>query len=100
AEAGAGQRRRDGLRDEPDVEGDAVADADAEPGQAHGGGADLGVELAVGQGPAVAGLALPVDRHPVGPGRQVAVEAVDGGVELSAREPPPGRALPGADGVE
>ena len=60
----------------------------------------LGQQLGVGDDPAVARLALPVEGHLVAPpGLDVAVEAVVGHVELAADEPLGEGQLPLADGV-
>ena len=61
ADAGAGQHRDHGLGDHRHVDRDPVAGLDAELGQRVGGLADLVLELGVGDGAGVAGLALPVE---------------------------------------
>jgi hypothetical protein len=88
SDPGAGEHRDRQLRDHPEVDRDAVALLDAESLEGHGGLVDLAVELAVGEHPRIARLALPDDGGLVAPPRfGVAVDAVGGGVELAADEP-------------
>ncbi len=88
ADAGAGQHRDGGLGDHRHVDGDPVALLDTQLQQGVGGLGDLVLELGVGQGAAVAGLALEVDRDPVAvAGLHMAVHAVVGDVELAVLEP-------------
>ncbi|CAM5721014.1 hypothetical protein STENM223S_03407 [Streptomyces tendae] len=88
ADAGAGQHRDGGLRDHRHVDGDPVALAHPELQQSVGRLGHLVLELGVGDGAAVARLALEVDRDPVAePGLHVPVDAVVGDVELAVLEP-------------
>ena len=88
AEPGAGEHRDDRLGDHRQVDRDPVALADAERLQGVGGPADLALQLGVGDGAGVAGLALEVDGHPVAvAGLDVPVDAVVRRVELAADEP-------------
>src|SRR6185369_9821415 len=60
-----------------------------------GEGVDLAIEVPVGQRAAIAGLSLPDERGLVPPRpANVAVDAVDAGVERAAGEPPGMRRLP------
>ncbi len=89
AEPGAGEHGDDGLGDHRQVHRDPVALADAEGGEGVGRPADLLLQVGVGDGAGVAGLALEVDGDPVAvAGLDVAVDAVVGGVELPADVPP------------
>ena len=87
-DAGAGQHGHRQLGDHAHVDGHPVALAHAEPAQPVGQAAHALVQVAVGDGLRVAGLALPVVGDAIGPGGQVAVEAVDAHVEPAADEPP------------
>ena len=88
ADAGAGQRDHDGFHQHGQVDDDAVALGDAQGQQRVGRLGHQFLELAVGDGAAVAGLALEVQGHLVpAAGGHVAVGAVHGGVELAAVEP-------------
>ncbi len=88
AEAGAGQHGDHCLGDHRHVDRDLVAGAHAELGQCVRRPADIGEEVGVGDGAGVAGLALPVECHPLAEARlDVPVDAVDGDVELAADEP-------------
>ena len=88
AEPRDGEHGDDGLRNDRQVDRDAIALADAEAREEVGGALDLDRELGVGEAAAVAGLALPVDRDAVAVAREhVPVEAVVGDVELTVTEP-------------
>ncbi len=88
ADARDREHRDDGLGDHRQVDGDAVSGAHAEALEHVRGALDLVGELGVGDVAAVAGLALEVDGDPVAEaGLDVAVEAVDGDVELAVVEP-------------
>ena len=88
ADPGAGQHRHRGLDDHRQVDADPVALLHAEAAQRIGQAADPLVQLAVGDlGFAVRVVALPDDRHLVAAGRQMPVEAGDGGVEHAVLEP-------------
>ena len=63
ADAGTGQHRHRRLRDHRQVDGNAVTFADPLALQHVGELADLAQHVVVGQYPAVAGLALPEERH-------------------------------------
>ena len=92
---GAGQHRHHRLGDHRQVDRDPVARLNAEFGQRVGRLAHLVLELAVGDRPRVARLALEVDRHliavPVG---HVAVQAVHRRVQRPADEPLRERRVP------
>ena len=88
ADAGAGEHGDDRLRDHRHVDGDPVALLHPERGDGVGRLGDLVLEVGVGDGAAVTGLALPLDGGAVTEtGVDVAVHAVDGGVDLAADEP-------------
>ncbi len=88
AQPGAGQHRDHRLRDHRHVDGDPVTGLDPEFDQCVGGLGDLVLELGVGDGPGVAGLALPLVGDLVTGSRlDVAVHAVVRHVELAADEP-------------
>lgn len=88
ADAGAGQHRDRGLGDHRHVDGDPVALLHAQLQQGVGGLGDLVLELGVGEGAAVAGLALEVDGDAVAvAGLHVAVHAVVGDVQRAVLEP-------------
>ena len=89
ADAGAGEHRDWQLGNHRHVDGDAIAAAHAELLQRVGCLVDLLIEIAVGEDPAVARLAFPVVGDLVATaGVDVAIEAVDGDVELATDEPP------------
>ena len=95
ADARAGQHRDGQLGDERQVDRDAIALPDAERLEHVGELADLAIELPVGDGAAIAGLAFPDDRGLVAPpAADVPVQAVDAGVQLAADEPLRVRRLP------
>ena len=86
AETGTGQHGDDRLGDHRHVDGDLVPGPHPQLGEGVGGLADRGEQLGVGDGAGVARLALPVEGDPVTePGRDVAVDAIDGHVELCRR---------------
>ncbi len=88
AEARDSEHGDDGLRDDRQVDRDAVALADAERFERVGGALHLGGEFSVGEAAGVARLALPVDGDPVPvAGGDVPVEAVLGDVQLAVAEP-------------
>ena len=89
AEAGAGQHRDHDLGDHRHVDRDPVALLHAELGECVGGPGDLVEQVGVGDVAGVVGrLADPVDRDLVTvAGVDVAVDAVDGGVDGAADEP-------------
>lgn len=85
---GAGQHRDRRLRDHRHVYGYPVALPDPQLQQGVGGLRHLVLELGVGDGTAVAWLALEVDGDPVPvPGLHMPVDAVVGDVELAVLEP-------------
>jgi hypothetical protein len=87
-DASAREHRDGELGNERQVEGNAVAALDAERLQGVGEGADLAIQVPVGQRPAIARLAFPDNRSLVpARGAYVPVEAVRAGVELAADEP-------------
>ena len=82
------ERDDDGLDEHRQVDDDAVALADAEARERVRGAGDLALQVGVGDGPAVAGLALEVERDLVAAARgDVPVDAVDRDVERPADEP-------------
>ena len=88
AQPRARQHRDDRLGHHRHVDRDPITGDQPEVGQRVGGLADLGEQIRVRQLPAVAGFALPADRHPIAvAGLDVAVDAVVGDVELAADEP-------------
>ena len=88
AEAGAGQHGDHRLGDHRHVDGDLVPGPHTELGEGVRRLADRGPQFGVGDRPRVARLALPVEGDPVAESRRhVAVDAVDGHVELAADEP-------------
>ena len=88
AEPGAGEHGEHRLGDHRHVDGHGVAGAHAELGERVGRLGHLALEVGVGDGAGVAGLALEVDGDPVAvAGLDVAVDAVVGDVELAADEP-------------
>ena len=94
-DAGAGEHRDRELRDHPEVDVDPVTLADPERAQPVREPADLFEQLAVRDGARVAGLPLPVVRDLVpAAGPDVAIQAVDGGVQLPAGEPGHPRCVP------
>jgi hypothetical protein len=100
AETGTCQHRDRELEHHRQVDGDPIALGDAQPCQHVGESLHLGEQLAVGDGPGVARLPLPVEGHPVAvSGDHVAIEAVLAHVELAAHEPASERELPLADRV-
>src|SRR5206468_12409460 len=88
ADARTGEHRGGELGDHRHVDRDAVAFTDTELLERVGAAAGHLEQVAVGDRPRVAGLALPVVRD-LGPaaGLHVTVEAVLGDVELAAKEP-------------
>src|SRR5262249_15457904 len=95
ADASASEHGDRQLRNHREVEGDPIAFLHSEFTQDVSELADLAVEVAVRQRPLVARLALPDERRLVAArSREVAVHAVDGGVELAAHEPLGLRRLP------
>jgi hypothetical protein len=88
ADAGHREHRDDGLGDHRKVDRHPVSPLDPELHQEIRRPLHLGGELRVGDVPAVAGLALPVQGDAVAvAGEHVAVEAVVGDVELAILEP-------------
>src|SRR5215203_5207087 len=88
ADARAGEHRDGELRNQWQVEGDAVALADSERLQDVRKLADLAIEIEIGQRAAIAGLTFPDERRLVtARGTDVAIEAVGGGVELAVDKP-------------
>ena len=88
ADAGAGQHGDGQLRRHAHVDRDAVALLDAERLQHVGELLHFAMQLLIGQDANFAGLALPDDRGFIfAPGRDVAVEAVVGEIDLAADEP-------------
>ena len=88
AQPRARQHRDDRLGHHRHVDRDPITGYQPEVGQRVGGLADLGEQIRVRQLPAVAGFALPADRHPIAvAGLDVPVDAVVGDVELAADEP-------------
>ena len=95
ADAGTGQHRHRRLRDHRQVDGNAVTFADPLALQHVGELADLAQHVVVGQYPAVAGLALPEERHLVAePAGDLLVEGIVGKVGLAADEPLHERLIP------
>ena len=95
ADARAGEHRDGQLRDERQVDRDAIALADPQRLEHVGELADLAVQLPVRDGAPVAGLALPDDRGLVAtPAADVPVQAVHARVERAADEPLRVRRLP------
>ena len=87
-ELGAGQHRDRELRDHRQVDRDTVATPDAQLPERVGGAVHVALQVAVGQGAGVAGLADPVVRDLVAEAPlDVPVHAVVGNVELTAHEP-------------
>ena len=100
ADARTGEHGRDRLGDHAHVDRDPVALLHAERPQHVGDAARLLEQVAVGDRPRVAGLALPVERDLVAVARlDVAVEAVVRDVELAADEPLGEREIPLEDRV-
>ncbi len=88
ADARYGQHCDHCFRDHREVDRDAVAGVDAEAGEQIGRPLDLGGQLGVSDGPAVARLALPVDGDTVAvAGQDVSIEAVVRHVEFAVVEP-------------
>ena len=87
-QAGAGQHGHHRLGDHGHVDGDLVARLHPQLDQGVGRLADRGQQVRIGDGPGVAGLALPVEGHPVAQaGVNVAVNTVDRHVEPAPHEP-------------
>ena len=101
ADAGAGQHGEGGLGDHRQVDDHAVALADAEALEHVGHAADFGVKLAVGDVPGRLGgvVGLPEDGGLVAALGEVAVDAVDRGVEDAVLEPADRDVGPGEGGV-
>ena len=100
ADAGAGEHGVGGLGDHRQVDHHAVALLDAEAVQHVGELRDLLVQLAVGDvARDVRVVAFPDDRGLVGAGREVAVDAVGGDVELAVLEPSDRDVVVGEGGV-
>ena len=98
ADAGHGEGDDDGFGDDREVDDHAVALGDAQVQEGVGGLGHLALQFGVGDGAAVAGLALEVEGHLVAAaGRDMAVHAVVGDVELAALEPGDVRAGAGLD---
>ncbi len=96
ADPGYRKRNDDGLGDDREVDDHAVAPGDAQGQQCVGRFGDFALQLCVGDGAAVAGLALEVEGHLVAAAiGYVAVHAVVGDVELAALKPGDLRAFPG-----
>ena len=88
ADAGHGEGDDHGFGDDGEVDDHPVALGDAEVQEGIGGFGDLALEFGVGDGAAVAGLALEVQGHLVSaPRRYVAVDAVVGDIEPAPFEP-------------
>jgi hypothetical protein len=84
----AGQHGDRQLRDHRHVDGDRVPLGDAESLEHVGEALHLVEQVGVGDGPAVARLALPVVGHPAAAARlDVTIQAVVRHVELAADEP-------------
>ena len=99
-DAGAGQHGHHQLGDHGHVDGHPVAPADAEPAQHVGEPGHLAQQLAVGDGPGVPRLPLPVEGHLVpAAGGHVTVEAVVGHVQGAPVEPPGEGEVPFQHGV-
>ncbi len=97
-DARAGEHRDGRLRDEREIDGDAISLLHPERPEDVGELVDLDVQIPVGEGAPVAGLSLEHQRGLVAPGRaHVAVEAVHRNVEPSAGEPFGVRRLPVED---
>ncbi|MNX90082.1 hypothetical protein D3C86_1221160 [compost metagenome] len=87
-DAGAGEHGHRRLGHHRHVDGDAIARPNSQGEQDARELADLVVQLLVGEGAAIAGLALPDEgRLVAAPGRQVTIQAVVSGVEGAAHEP-------------
>jgi hypothetical protein len=100
ADARAGQHGHGQLGDHRHVDGDPVPLAHTQALERVGGLLHVAVQVGVGDGAGVAGLALPVKGHLVAPaGGHVAVHRVVAHVELPADEPPGERQVPLQDGV-
>ncbi len=88
ADARAGEHRDRELGNERQVDGDAIAAADAERLQDVRELADFAMQVVVGQGAPIAGLAFPHDRRLVAAsGAEMAIETVDRRVDRPADEP-------------
>ncbi len=99
ADARDREGRDDRLDEHGKVDHDAVAGPDDERREGVGGAGHLLLEVAVGDRPTVAGLALEVQRDlRAASRRDVPVHAVGGDVEAAAREPGGGGDLRGAVG--
>jgi hypothetical protein len=95
ADARAGEHRHHRLGDHRQVDGDPVPLLHAEAVEDEGELVDLAVEVPVGEGALVAGLALEDERRLVAARAvHVAVEAVDARVERAVGEPPRVRRRP------
>jgi hypothetical protein len=96
----AGEHRNGELGNQRKVDGDAVAFPDAERLQDVGERRDFTVQIEIRQCPAIARLAFPDQRRLVASRTaEVAVEAVDADVDLTADEPLRVRGLPVEDTV-
>ena len=88
ADPRAGQHHHDRLDQHRQVDHHDVAAAHPELGERVGAAGHLGLQIGVGDGARVAGLALPQQRGPVAePGLDVPVDAVAGDVERAVGEP-------------
>ena len=95
ADARARQHRNRKLDDHRHVDGDAIAFFHAQLAQPVREAADLIEQLSVGDGPAVAGLALVIERDLGGfAGPHVPVERIDRCVEFAVAEPARERLVP------
>jgi len=94
-DARAGEHRDGELGNQRHVKRDAVAALDAEGFEDVGKRVDLTIEVPVRERPPIPGLTLPDKRRLVAPRTaDVAIEAVDAGVDFSADEPLRVRCIP------
>ncbi|MDQ1169977.1 hypothetical protein QE392_001781 [Microbacterium proteolyticum] len=88
SDPGDGEHGCDGLRDHRQVQGDAIALLDTEPGEHVREALDLGRELGVRDVAGVAGLALPAEGDALAVARlHMPIEAVVGDVQFAIGEP-------------